>query len=133
MNENVTLQSGLVKTEDGFAFRDLNKNGKLDIYEDSRQPIQSRVADLLGQMTLEEKAGTMFINGASVNDDGSIEEKPGARGFGHSAVKQVRERRMTVVAPPWAAGAAGDGSDGRSSVLGDPDFASRLWTLTFIV
>ena len=95
MNENVTLQSGLVKTEDGFAFRDLNKNGKLDIYEDSRQPIQSRVEDLLGQMTLEEKAGTMFINGASVNDDGSIEDKPGARGFGHSAVKQVSERRMT--------------------------------------
>lgn len=30
--------SSLVKTENGFTFRDLNKNGKLDIYEDPRQP-----------------------------------------------------------------------------------------------
>jgi beta-glucosidase len=95
MNKNVTVQSGLVKAEDGFAFRDLNKNGKLDIYEDPRQPIESRVEDLLGQMTLEEKAGTMFINGASVNEDGSIEDKPEAREFRHSAVRQLSERRMT--------------------------------------
>jgi len=45
---------------DGFAFRDLNKNGKLDPYEDRRNPIPVRVENLLGQMTLEEKAGTMF-------------------------------------------------------------------------
>ena len=94
MHENVTLQSGLVKTEDGFAFRDLNKNGKLDVYEDPRQPLEARVEDLLAQMTLEEKAGMMFINGATINDDGSIEDKPGAQGFGRSAVKQVLEHRM---------------------------------------
>ncbi len=47
-------------TADGFTFRDLNKNGKLDIYEDPRQPIEKRVEDLLSQMTLEEKAGLMF-------------------------------------------------------------------------
>ena len=40
----------------------LNKNGKLDLYEDYREPIESRLDDLLSQMTLEEKAGTMFIN-----------------------------------------------------------------------
>ena len=95
MHENVTLQSGLLKIEDGVSYRDLNKNGKLDVYEDPRQPVESRVEDLLGQMTLEEKAGTMFVNGATINDDGSIEDKPGARGFGRSAVKQVRERRMS--------------------------------------
>jgi beta-glucosidase len=94
MHENVTLQSGLVKTEDGFAFRDLNKNGKLDIYEDPRQAVEARVEDLLAQMTLEEKAGMMFINGATINGDGSIEEKPGAQGFGRSAVKQITEHRM---------------------------------------
>jgi beta-glucosidase len=27
-------------------FRDLNKNGKLDIYEDPRQPVEARVEDL---------------------------------------------------------------------------------------
>src|SRR5215204_4435313 len=95
MHENVTLQSRLVKTEDGFTFRDLNKNGKLDVYEDPRQPLSARVEDLLAQMTLEEKAGMMFINGASINDDGSLEEKPGAKGFGRSAVKQITEHRMS--------------------------------------
>ncbi|HEY4875758.1 MAG TPA: hypothetical protein VIH86_09320, partial [Puia sp.] len=44
-------------TENNFSFRDLNKNGKLDVYEDSRQPIEARINDLLKQMTIEEKAG----------------------------------------------------------------------------
>ena len=54
--------SGEVRTEmeENFSFRDLNKNGKLDVYEDSRQPIPLRVEDLLSQMTLEEKVGQMF-------------------------------------------------------------------------
>ena len=56
--QNSTLdQSNLTQTENGFRFRDLNKNSKLDIYEDPRQPIDARVNDLLNQMTLEEKAG----------------------------------------------------------------------------
>src|SRR6478735_1236856 len=40
--------------------RDLNKNGRLDPYEDPSRPIEERVDDLLGQMTLAEKAGMMF-------------------------------------------------------------------------
>ena len=47
---------------EGIKFRDLNKNGKLDIYEDNRQNIDDRVDDLISQMTIEEKAGSMFIN-----------------------------------------------------------------------
>jgi beta-glucosidase len=46
--------------KENISFRDLNKNGKLDIYEDSRQPVDARVEDLLSQMTLEEKVGQMF-------------------------------------------------------------------------
>src|SRR6266567_426502 len=34
---------------------DLNKNGRKDVYEDSRAPIEKRIDDLLSQMTLEEK------------------------------------------------------------------------------
>ena len=34
---------------------DLNRNGKVDPYEDSARPVEDRVEDLLGQMTLEEK------------------------------------------------------------------------------
>jgi beta-glucosidase len=38
---------------------DLNKNGTKDIYEDSSQPVEKRVDDLLRQMTLEEKIGQL--------------------------------------------------------------------------
>lgn len=34
---------------------DLNKNGRMDIYENPRTPIVRRVEDLLSQMNLEEK------------------------------------------------------------------------------
>lgn len=42
------------------AWRDLNHNGQRDVYEDTRQPVEARVRDLLGQMTLEEKVGTLL-------------------------------------------------------------------------
>ena len=29
--------------QDGYAFKDLNRNGRLDVYEDWRQPIDARV------------------------------------------------------------------------------------------
>lgn len=35
---------------------DLNKNGKKDTYEDRTQPVNSRIDNLLSQMTLEEKS-----------------------------------------------------------------------------
>lgn len=38
---------------------DLNKNGKMDIYEDPSQPSEKRIDDLLSQMTLEEKTCQM--------------------------------------------------------------------------
>ncbi|WP_321372542.1 glycoside hydrolase family 3 N-terminal domain-containing protein [uncultured Draconibacterium sp.] len=47
---------------DGYQFKDLNKNNKLDKYEDWRLTTDERVADLLEQMTLEEKAGFMLIS-----------------------------------------------------------------------
>jgi hypothetical protein len=53
-------ESRLAASGDGFAFRDLNKNGELDVYEDPRRPVEERVEDLLGRMTLEEKADPLF-------------------------------------------------------------------------
>ena len=44
----------------GLQFRDLNKNGELDPYEDWRLSDSARIVDLLSQMTLEEKVGLMF-------------------------------------------------------------------------
>ncbi|RZS74818.1 glycoside hydrolase family 3 N-terminal domain-containing protein [Pseudobacter ginsenosidimutans] len=38
---------------------DFNKNGKKDIYEDPKQPIESRITDLIGQMNTDEKTCQM--------------------------------------------------------------------------
>ncbi len=69
------VEAPLLK-QDGKTFRDFNKNGKLDIYEDVRRPVEERVEDLLSQMTLKEKAGTMFITMILMNEDGSLMERP---------------------------------------------------------
>ena len=45
---------------EGRSFRDLNRNGVLDPYEDWRLPVERRVADLAARMTLEERAGTLM-------------------------------------------------------------------------
>ena len=48
-------------TVDGLRFRDLNRDGKLEPYEDWRLPTQQRANDLAGHaMSLEEKAGLMM-------------------------------------------------------------------------
>ena len=57
-------------------FRDLNKNGKLDIYEDTSASLDLRVDDLLSQMTLEEKAGTMFITMIGISKRGGLIDGP---------------------------------------------------------
>jgi beta-glucosidase len=44
----------------GLPFKDLNKNGRLDAYEDWRQTPAARTANLVEQMSLEEKAGVMM-------------------------------------------------------------------------
>jgi beta-glucosidase len=96
VNPEVAKESSVLITVDHYLFRDLNKNGKLDIYEDIRQPLEARVSDLLKQMTLEEKAGMMFINGARVNDDGSIIDKPGKGlfAFAPNGLKLMDEKKM---------------------------------------
>ncbi|MBC1485189.1 glycoside hydrolase family 3 N-terminal domain-containing protein [Listeria seeligeri] len=48
---------------DGFAFKDLNKNGRLDPYEDWRLPMEERIADLVSQLPIEEIAGLMLYSG----------------------------------------------------------------------
>jgi beta-glucosidase len=103
--KDVYNYSAMIKTLDGYTFRDLNKNGKLDVYEDARQPIEARINDVLSQMTLEEKAGMMFINGARVNDDGTIEDKPGKGMFafapnGLNLMKQKQMNHFNLWAVP---------------------------------
>ena len=45
---------------DGMRFKDLNQSGALEPYEDWRLTPAARARDLVGRMTLEEKAGTMM-------------------------------------------------------------------------
>jgi beta-glucosidase len=87
--------SNLVQTKNDMVYRDLNKNGIMDIYEDPRQPIPERVEDLLRQMTLEEKAGLLFINGSVVNEDGSIEDRTTPDSFGIAAKTQMEDHLMS--------------------------------------
>jgi beta-glucosidase len=49
-----------VLQQDGLRFKDLNKNGTLDRYEDWRLTPERRARDLVARMTLAEKAGVMM-------------------------------------------------------------------------
>lgn len=65
---------------DGLYFKDLNKNGALDVYEDYRKPVADRVNDLMSQMTLKEKTATLAFagiggkNGITVTDFSKVGE-----------------------------------------------------------
>ncbi|MDZ7607172.1 MAG: glycoside hydrolase family 3 N-terminal domain-containing protein [Cyclobacteriaceae bacterium] len=59
-----SLKSGVtILTSKGFAFKDLNKNGKIDDYEDWRLSTAERTADLASKMTIEQIAGLMLYSG----------------------------------------------------------------------
>ena len=49
-------------TEDGYAFKDLNRNDSLDAYEDWRLTSQERAADLASKLSKEEIAGLMLYS-----------------------------------------------------------------------
>jgi beta-glucosidase len=51
-----------ILTVDGLAFKDLNKNGKLDKYEDWRLPVDVRAKDLASKMSVEQIAGLMLYS-----------------------------------------------------------------------
>jgi beta-glucosidase len=61
---------------DGALFKDLDKNGKLDPYEDWRLPVAARVDDLVSRMTLEEKAGLMVGPSLPMGPGGAVSEQP---------------------------------------------------------
>lgn len=51
-----------VLTVDRLAFKDLNKNGKLDPYEDWRLPVEDRAKNLASLMSVEQIAGLMLYS-----------------------------------------------------------------------
>ncbi|MBB4955069.1 beta-glucosidase [Agrobacterium vitis] len=56
----LVARSAPTMTVDGLTFKDLNRNGRLDVYEDWRKTPAKRADDLVKQMTLSEKAGLMM-------------------------------------------------------------------------
>ena len=71
----VTKSAALIQSQ-GLNFKDLNKNGKLDAYEDWRLSNDKRAKNLLSLMSLEEKVGFMLISTARMKNDRGTE--PGA-------------------------------------------------------
>ena len=59
-----------VLSADGLQFRDLDRNGVLDPYEDWRLPARARANDLLARLTLAEKAGAMMHGTAPTDGNG---------------------------------------------------------------
>ena len=69
---SIEARNSEILTVKGYQFKDLNKNGELDAYEDWRLPVQDRIDDLISQMTLEEKVGLMFHPNIAVSPDGVV-------------------------------------------------------------
>lgn len=78
-------------TVDRLAFKDLNRNGSLEPYEDWRLPAADRAADLATRMSVEQIAGLMLYSGhqripgggfrGGDTYDGKTQEEAGAQAF----------------------------------------------------
>lgn len=94
-------RSAKLLLQDGFQFKDLNKNGELDKYEDWRLSDEERSRDLVAKMTLAEKAGFMLISSTRLENDWSFDRPqttdPITSGF--NEVDMVREVNMFTRKP----------------------------------
>ncbi len=100
----ITARAKSVIEVDGKKFKDANGNGRLDPYEDWRLPVEQRVADLVGRMTLEEKAGMMLIDSLSAGVGGQVPE---------AAANFIRNQKMTRFILRNSVTAKPDGRPGR--------------------
>lgn len=62
-------RSAKLLTVNGLQFKDLNKNGQLDKYEDWRLSNDERAKDLLSKMSVEQKVGFMLISTTRLKND----------------------------------------------------------------
>ena len=66
-------RSANILTVNNFQFKDLNRNDKLDKYEDWRFPYDVRAKDLISKMSVEQKVGFMLISSTRLKNDWSFE------------------------------------------------------------
>ena len=69
-------RSAKILEKDGLKFKDLNRDGQLNIYEDWRKPPEERSADLIPRMSLEQKAGFMLISTTRLENEPSFGGPP---------------------------------------------------------
>ena len=72
-------RSAKLLTVNGLQFKDLNRNGQLDKYEDWRLSNDERAKDLLSKMSVEQKVGFMLISTTRLKNDNAA---GGGRGGG---------------------------------------------------
>ena len=72
-------RSAKLLTVNGMQFKDLNRNGQLDKYEDWRLSNDERAKDLLSKMSVEQKVGFMLISTTRLKNDNAA---GGGRGGG---------------------------------------------------
>ena len=62
-------------TEKGLLFKDLNRNGVLDPYEDWRLPAEKRAEDLASRMSVEQICGLMIYSSSITVEEPELSEK----------------------------------------------------------
>lgn len=89
------VRTATIITVAGLRFKDLNRNGQLDAYEDWRLTSEQRSKDLLARMSIEEKVGFMLISSAGLKNETSF---GGAAGNGNSITSDFNEEdRVSTV------------------------------------
>ena len=83
-------RSAPLLTVDGLQFKDLNRNGRLDPYEDWRRPAAERAADLVRQMSVEDMAGVMVHGTLPASGGGNASIGMGAT-YNFDAARQLIE------------------------------------------
>lgn len=84
---------------DGLYFRDINKDGKLNVYKDWRNKPEERAKALVKDLSVEEKIGQLFLNSWKmgieqedkefVDETGLLDEKPVEKGSSIFAVEST--------------------------------------------
>ncbi|MFX0556590.1 glycoside hydrolase family 3 N-terminal domain-containing protein [Maribacter sp. CXY002] len=94
-------RSATILTMEGLQFKDLNRNGLLDDYEDWRLTDEERSNDLVSKMTLEQKAGFMLISTTRLENDWSFDtpQSEGPITSGFNETDMVRSVNMFTRKP----------------------------------
>ena len=90
-----TYKKPITIIKNNRAYRDLYKNGKIEIYENIDFTPEQRASDLLKKMTIEEKAGQMFHPPISINGGTISEIMNLASGRGDTTESLILNKNIT--------------------------------------